>query len=572
MKDVQENAEPSNAVSRNGSTETSTDRVDKELDPSAAVTPQPSTDDASGRDTLDQNDGDGDAMEIDIHPSSVPPLGDDIQQIDVEMQVVEEPQPSTPKRSIKLADGFPGEKHDEVSEKDISSPRELGSTTPLPSQQTPGRIKRMKDRFGKLPQDPKDFPILVTELSQLAYQSTPLPMRPTTRASARSEAAAAPATTESNVQLSRPQRLTRGAALMAPPPDPTPAEPVTRRRGVKLSEEEKAQREEEKAQKKAEKEAERLKKAEAKAAEKAKKAQEKEAEKAKKAGGKRGQANVAKSSDNRDTGASTSRSPSPGASTSPSGDNAGVEDASTPHPEPTPSMQPPEFIVQWTTLPQGTPSAIDPESSLVDELHSSSPARREAITSLASASKSVSFTDLNTAPLSEDPERTVVLGRNLSESRPGEIPRSESPLFLPSSSQYPMTPIDPELLDSIVHRDSPFAESEEEIQTALTRPAKRSWTTTAPFRRLSDLASQQLFSPAARADNTFFNSSQSMNGTFDAKTNGAGEDSETDEESDEDNDTGSNSDDDADKSHIPENRRAGSGVTKKKKSGLLSFA
>ena len=110
-------------------------------------------------------------------------------------------------------------------------------------------------------------------------------------------------------------------------------------------------------------------------------------------------------------------------------------------------------------------------------------------------------------------------------------------------------------------------ESEPIARTALHRLQRaRPWLKEGPFQRLSDLASQALFTP----------------GSVFSRTPGAKRDvatpaekgraQEGDEEDEEDSDEDDEDEGQGRKSHIPENRRAGAGVQKKRTSGLASFA
>ena len=95
---------------------------------------------------------------------------------------------------------------------------------------------------------------------------------------------------------------------------------------------------------------------------------------------------------------------------------------------------------------------------------------------------------------------------------------------------------------------------------------------------LSDLASQQLFPSTQISSPALFSQTPKANGSFklgpasNGKRGGETNDDDDDDSSEESASDSSDSDAEkrAKKSHIPQNRRAGAGVQKKKKSGLLS--
>ncbi|KAI0958229.1 hypothetical protein AcV7_004102 [Taiwanofungus camphoratus] len=470
---------------------------------------------------------------------------------------------------------------DDPIEGDYTQPQGERQRSTPPPLSTPklGTAKRMKDRHGKLPGS-DSLPVLASVFSEALAQSTPAPTSKRGQSPTTQDVSAAFQNKFSEEGVARRTRMATRKSTpitsMPPPPTPLPA-PAPKRKG-RQSEEEKArkaaERKAEKDRKAAERKAEREKVAAEKKAEKEKIAAEKkakrDAEKAEKVlakkGGKGGKSALSVAPDSKSTAyvappiLDDTRNVVPG----------------TPQPaasEPRPLVQ---SVVKWTVLTQDS-SLMDADSSAFDELHPSSPPH-----SLPQASSSLVDEPLHDVAgnMAEDTinegDRTVEV--QVSESRKGiqnkDDTQMSDPLFLPDSSQYPQV--------SLIDRESPITgardaspahsasgSDEEDLRLSKTPAPPRSWASLAPFRRLSDLASQQLFTPLPVTPDTSF-ALKPAAAIQNADRRHEDDDEEDDDEDDETDGLGSDSDANP-QSHIPQERRAGAGVQKKKTSGLLAY-
>ncbi|EIW63046.1 uncharacterized protein TRAVEDRAFT_17521 [Trametes versicolor FP-101664 SS1] len=426
----------------------------------------------------------------------------------------------------------------------------------------------------------------------------------------------------------RVSAMTRSSSVPEPPastPTPAPAPPSTapaaaaapKRRG-RLTPEEKAAREAEKkaerdrkaAEKKAEREAKAAeKKAEKEAKEAAKRAEkeakeaaklaakeEKEAPKRGKGRATRGKAASAKPISTRSRAAASVESDKPFEDEhAQEQDHDASGESSTAAAASTPGFS----KVSWTTLPATQPrtqteSVADAESSMLDELQPSSPERSVARTSRSP--EPISRTTNTTEKEEADVSREVTITQDrVAEEEDDSLPtmtpkphgRGKEPLFIPSSSQYPNTPFPedglPEstpygngrALEDVSESDADVDEVPADLEGTVRKQAKgrpREWLTTAPYRRLSDIASQQLFPASQIPSPMLFPASQSQpRKSSAAYGRREEEDDDDDDESHDGSSSGSDSDAGKKKSHIPQERRAGAGVQKKKKT-LLSYA
>ena len=430
-------------------------------------------------------------------------------------------------------------------------------------------------------------------------------------------------------QTRRTTRATRRAASTAPSsslpepliePVPAPA-PAQRRRGVRLTAEEKAQREAEKAQKDAEKKAERERKAAERAAERERKAAEKKAEKEAKEAAKRAEKDAKEAAKQaaqeaklkeKDEVAPSKRGGAKGGrgrggsvkpmSTRSQRARESIEaeegDVNEDEPRGADEVLPAADVtdspgvtrISWAVLsqsqsqPRGTQAESVGETSMVDELQPSSP---EVPTHRALQTRE--------SPAGDD---TVIKqpAEDHSEHLPAVTPKSKDtkkdPLFIPSSSQHPPTPFGLPAAES-----TPFANgngsgdvdedddsdndsaSEKEPERTFRAPARPrgSWVSQSMYPSLTNLASQALFPASQIPSPALFSQTprQEANYKLSPVTYGAGKDNGDDDDDDDDEPSDDSDSSDSDvgtkrKSHIPQNRRAGAGVQRKKKSGLLS--
>ncbi|KZS99751.1 uncharacterized protein LAESUDRAFT_765217, partial [Laetiporus sulphureus 93-53] len=249
----------------------------------------------------------------------------------------------------------------------------------------------------------------------------------------------------------------------------------------------------------------------------------------------------------------------------------------TPRPT-TQDVQPPA----WTTLTQGGDElTVEPES-LLDELGSSSPARSASGTGLLPAKKLFSV-EIVRSKTSSQPAAQVADDQNASQSSHDAAsdvhPASQESrdaaegdaLFLPDNSQYQtqQNTQNPISAKGMMPTSFPSIGSDPDdgAFTVTKRPAARSgpWNAKTQFRRLSNVTSQQLFRPldSSRASLTLAVANKSSI-TDQIEDDG-------DDEDDDDSDNSGSDSDKVTKSHVPQDRRAGTGIQKKKKSGLTSF-
>lgn len=219
----------------------------------------------------------------------------------------------------------------------------------------------------------------------------------------------------------------------------------------------------------------------------------------------------------------------------------------------TPFNPPPQVShdsVKWTVLSQ-TP---DPESSVVDQLRSSSP------------SVSVDLPPhppviLPAAKISQRPVKKSIK-QNLSPLVPLRPPPSQfvtplrpnQPLFLPGTqSQFPDTPVGGSVPSSSQRNIFSPSDAEQNERHPQSQPTVRlaTWGGNSRFPRLSQLPSQFLFTPSISSTSTPLSTAeQSALNTGDHNNGDDSESSSSDSDSDD-------SDSDPDENHIPSNRRAG---------------
>ena len=541
------------------------------------------------------------------------------------------------------------EQRDVLEEDPIEDPdmtQQVRRTPPPATPRTPGTVSRMKDRYGRLSQarnhqtNPRLSQQLLGDLA-LSQEEITLASLPTGGAlepslelgagpdiqtgadgdvEVENEAAVEPEKTQEETapshSQSRPEQVAEAVEALPrrtmrttvrrtssttpssslPEPQATPA-PVPRRRGGRLTAEEKAQREAEKAQKDAEKKAERERKATEKAAEKAAKEAEKKAERERKAAERqaerdakqaekeakqkekapakrgraaRGRGGSTKPVSTRSQAAVESVEPEEKEADGPKPGEENGEKAST-HASVTET--PGVAKVSWAVLPQSesrTQEGSVGETSMIDELQPSSP---EATPHQALVESPVFEDTVIQEPVEQDILATVT---------PKPKGKKKDPLFIPSSSQHPMTPFGHPNAES-----TPFANDDgqnegdngrdAEPDRTFKAPARprASWVSQSLYPSLTDLASQSLFSTAGIPSPALFTQTPKQGTSYKLPpmTYGKGrdddEDDDDEEESSEDSDS-SDSDSGKKKSHIPQNRRAGAGVQKKKKPGLLS--
>lgn len=392
---------------------------------------------------------------------------------------------------------------------------------PVPSPR-PGTAKRMKDRTGKVPTS-DTLPVLASQRRTMRVTR-----RDPKSAVGDSASASSPSPESEEKQEPAPRRSVRQASVQpqpapveAPPPAPAP-----KRRGrPPLSAEEKAR-------KLAEKEAEKQRKAAEKEAKKKKAAEEKAlkaAAKGKKAPAKRDAAAVEVEPAAPEVGPSAVTPPPTNAGTSQGGSS----------------------VVKWTALAD-TPGVVpDAElSSMVDELRSSSPelestkqvSTKPASTRITMAAKERPAEPVDVSMHQDEEEQEA----SDDETPTVKVNGGARPLFMPSDSQHPPSGT---LLSS-----SQSQSQSQPSQERFKRPVRpvTSWAQQSKFRRLSDLASQEMFSPlsklpvpgrrqsAAQQQQTAEERRASMYG--DVGADSSSEDSDSDEEN---------------ISHIPKNRLAG---------------
>ncbi|PCH43914.1 hypothetical protein WOLCODRAFT_138670 [Wolfiporia cocos MD-104 SS10] len=503
-----------------------------------------------------------------IDSSSLPVNNDETPAQTDPIETAEDPDPAAQSAvdddPIQDADGF------------VTPPNERQLSPPMKTPKS-GTIKRMKDRHGRLPEADIELPSLTPELAAAA-QSTPAP------------------TADDEAERRTTRMTTRRAASTAamPPPPLPPALAAASKRRVRLTEEVKAERKAERERIAAEKKA-------AKEKEKAEKAAQKEAEKAARKGTAKARLQKAQTQEKKGSGKTQT---APSAADDDGSDIADVSNADTIVPTvrkaiPSATQGSPQsapaggqnasLLAQsesqppmWTVLAQ-TPSMRE-ES--IDELqYPSSPALTSTGVDRLAAKNTLRAEDTdareqgaqnNSDPFAFDQtqKQNGAATSSLQEkARPpgtasqGDVSTAD-PLFFPSSSQFPIALEDSQ--NSADGQDSDSDEdSEEELQLPKPTRVSRPWTAAAPFRRLSDLASQPLFSSALNTSMSFSLTPmppKTAPGTAKKKVDDTSDDDDDDDEDETESDS-----DAQDRSHIPLGRRAGAGVQKKKKSGLGSF-
>lgn len=200
----------------------------------------------------------------------------------------------------------------------------------------------------------------------------------------------------------------------------------------------------------------------------------------------------------------------------------------------------PQSLDKWAALVTQSSPEVPDASLMVDELRSSSPPPA-------------------TAP--QPPTSPTPLPEN---EQLDSADATAKPLFELSSSQvpFPYSQFQGATLASQAEDSPTESESEDEVPKMTPRITS---SATPKYRRLTDIASQAMFSSQDIMSPITFTSTPIPNGNSKA----AVEESD-DEDDEEDDDSGSDSDADG-KSHIPKSRRAGAKL-KPKKAGLLSFA
>ena len=208
------------------------------------------------------------------------------------------------------------------------------------------------------------------------------------------------------------------------------------------------------------------------------------------------------------------------------------------------ASQPPQPVTRWASIDGISPKSNNATSQL-DELHS--------------GSKSGSAKAASQGPT--DRQAPV---------RPGS-----KPLFLPSDSQthfpYSQFQIDTSPAQQ-AQEDDNLTESDfpSEANTTLQpKPTPRLTSSViTKYRRLTDIASQEILSPSAMSPLNYFLPTPTVNKSKVIANNKEDDDDDIDNSLD---DSASDSDTDV-KSHIPKSRRAGRVLRSRKKSGLLSYA
>ena len=266
----------------------------------------------------------------------------------------------------------------------------------------------------------------------------------------------------------------------------------------------------------------------AKADEKARKAAAKQAEKEEKA--KQRAAALAKKSANKPSGKTPSDTPSTLQHTEPTKPLTNSEKAS----------QLPQPVTKLASIDGISPKSNNTTSQLVDELHSSPRSGSAKVASQGPA----------------DGRAPVCPG-----SKPLFLPSDSQSHFPYSQFQIDTTPAQPQNDDSSIESDSPS-----EVNTTLQpKPTPRLTSSAVPkYRRLTDIASQEIFSPSAMSPLNYLPPTPAVGDK--SKIN---KDDDDDSSSQDDSDSDSNTDV---KSHIPKSRRAGGVLHSRKKGGLFSYA
>lgn len=518
---------------------------------------------------------------------------------------IQTPPPDPPSRRSSLEDpADPIEHADDLPPTPTSNPQEgedpiedhgvnMPTTPPPRPLSRPGTARRMKDRMGRIPH-PEARPVSASE-DQLASQMLAQQAEFEAQAAfdvATKAALLPPIVTPATKAPESVKTTPAVAASDAPKRRGRP--PLSEAEKARRAAERKVEKEKKAAEKKAEKQAEK----DRKAAEK----EEKARQRAEKAQGKKG------------TKAKPVDQPSPerpgsisvasavqveGMLSTPDGGPgvaALVQEASerlaraakavpqTPTPRLSNGGKAPESLAKWTTLTTDTRDG----DSMIDELRSSSPERGlELETPTGNKTQSARHDaerSEDEEPLagktrgkgSQHEERLLDLDATPTQKTVNGNP-ALSPLFLPSSqnpeSQLPLPALpgappsgpqgeEDEEDEEDDAEDEPEEEPEPEheepvFKEPVFRPAH--WGADSRFRRLSDIASQQMFAPQPPSSQpTSRESGAQRRKTMFAALGG--------NDSDTDSDTSSDSDAEGKKSHIPKARRAG---TKPRTSSII---
>ena len=374
----------------------------------------------------------------------------------------------------------------------------------MSSQSTPkgGMVRRMKNRSGKVPLNSHDIPAPVAGVGETDSLITLIPK----------QLKDLPSSQDDNGKHRMAMRTTTRSlsrTAMPPPPSPSIARPVPRRRQPGKSTTEQALEADAKLAAKEEKGPVRQEKAFARAATKT----------VVKRSELKGRSSTMESLDHAST------APSPIVSSLPA----------------TSSLD------RWATLQSSSPH-LDPDSSvMIDELPSSSPGGRSL--DLASKEQYAKTAGSNTARVVPPDHRT---------SSDADTVLQDDPLFILTESQPPfpysqwnsVEHFGESPLQGVPRIPSPTESADEEEVEVSVKSVPRNQKSRAPYRKLTDITSQQtLFStPALLRPASFPSLRNKLNDLY-------GRDGQ-EEESDPESDSGSDADGEA-KSHIPKSRRAG---------------
>ncbi|KAI0063572.1 hypothetical protein BV25DRAFT_385522 [Artomyces pyxidatus] len=400
---------------------------------------------------------------------------------------------------------------------EASPPVSRAGQSPL----TPGVVKRMKTGAKKSAHPEKELPVPTSLPSDSEKgpdttpdDATPLPPRKSSRL---------------------PRQATAGPE---PAPSPPPA-PVPKKRGRKpLPEEEKARR-----------------------------AAAKQAEKEEKARVREEKARIAREAREKKAAEKRASMPPPKSvrSTKPIPSASNAEEKSTAKPAAAYQASQADLSqAEWAILSPG-PQGQHSESSAVDELGPSSPdpgtggkiVDLRPSSDAEAGSSTATHTKLPARMQLDDLDQGDI---DASQGSTQSLSQEPLPLFYPGSSQFPQlnqsqtSPASPEPVDS---------DSDEEPLVAKARGPS---TATTPYRRLTEIASQDGLFPTGSARTTPATVGQRTSHA--GRVKGLLSQMDDDEES---TTTESESDSDGTPSHIPRSRMAGK-AQKTKKSGLLSFA
>ncbi|KAI0743808.1 hypothetical protein C8Q80DRAFT_1183236 [Daedaleopsis nitida] len=417
---------------------------------------------------------------------------------------------------------------------------------------------------------------------------------------------------EAETRPRRTSRTTRKASPGLSLPEPTPPPSSAPKRRGRLTEEEKAQRAAEKAEKAAErkrvaaekkaaKEAEKEAKKAAKAAEKAAKEVEKVAKLAAQEAAQVEEP-VKRGTTTRGRGRGRGRGVKPVStrslrSAAPVAEEerelVGDAEGGTEEPQSSGVVAdtPGVSKISWTTLSQSVlgkrAESLGDVSSSVDELQPSSPeSSRETnnhgqdIDDDATViPESANVADHHADEDHVDGDHTDEDVRNIPATTP-KTKTQKAPLFIPSSSQLPFTPFHPDAESTPFHDPAAHPNSDDEAEgrkdatfKVPSRP-RAPWYSQSMYPSLTDIASQALFPATQIPSPALFSQTPKADASFKLKRAGYDNDEEDEDESSENADSSDSDAEDGKKktSHIPQNRRAGAGVQKKKKIGLLAYA